>query len=210
MTPRDESENPCVGSSILPLAIVGRLAGRVFCGPEVGIRHFAREATHTVPFILPLPFTSGSPLVSEPPCLSTSCVSPANWFALPRCREILHVWADVAVIIGVVVGLVALGLQWWERSERRNAVDAFIRALASRAMYVWRTMLGNRPVGDPEGVNYLAQHVAATGESQGELLASLFTGIAAQVPGASRSMRPQAREVSGDRGRRPSGSRAGP
>src|SRR5713101_8440354 len=63
-------------------------------------------------------------------------------------------------------------------------------------MYVWRTMLGNRPVGDPEGVNYLAQHVAATGESQGELLASLFTGIAAQVPGASRSMRPQAREVS--------------
>ncbi len=128
--------------------------------------------------------------------LTGSCLSPLSWFACPDCREALHTWADLAVVVAVIIGVITLLWQRRERRERQEAVDALIRALASRATHVWRAMLGNRPRGDPEGVRYLAQYVAGINNAMGEALAATFTGIAAQAPYASPSTRGPAREVS--------------
>jgi len=119
-----------------------------------------------------------------------ACVAPQ--LPVPGWRENLHVAADIAVIAAVLVGVVALGLQWADRRSRRAAVDVRLRTGALQAYRQLKGPLDSKSPGPP-GMQALA-HLSSLLASVGPAMDQALRALAADAPEASR---PLERSVSG-------------
>jgi len=102
--------------------------------------------------------------------------------------EIVHRFADGAVILAVIVGLYEL---WSHRGERRDlaaAIDDHIRVLAIQA---WMQVRAERVRGALGALSRLINR----GNLPGDLMATWLTAIAAEAPRASSQVRRDARDV---------------
>src|SRR5690242_5469070 len=105
--------------------------------------------------------------------------------------DFLHVFADLAVVAAVVIGLIEL---YGHRDERRAqtadrkaqtaAVDAHIRVLAIQAR-VLREVEGRG-----QSIGSIASRLVTRGSIPGDLMATWLTAIAAEAPHASPTLRP--------------------
>jgi hypothetical protein len=104
----------------------------------------------------------------------------------PGWRENLHVAADIAVILAVLVGAIALVVQLRERRSRRAAVDVRLRTGALRAHRRLHPALGYQPPAEPgqEGRARLSALLASIGEPMDDMLRAL----AADAPEASSAL----------------------
>jgi hypothetical protein len=97
--------------------------------------------------------------------------------------------ADLAVVLAVVIGLLELNAHRSERGERTEAIDAYIRALATQARLMLQRERASRSFGE------LLAVMATRGTMTGDSMASWLTTIAATAPQASRLLRGKASEA---------------
>ena len=118
------------------------------------------------------------------PCVSVSCpvVNMSAW-------EIVHLVADGAVILAVLVGVIELWAHRGERRELTAAIDDLIRVVAIQA---WLQVQAERP---GRAFGPLLTRLMTRGTMPGDLMATWLTTIAAEAPRASSQVRRDAGEV---------------
>jgi hypothetical protein len=97
--------------------------------------------------------------------------------------NVLHLLADLAVILAVIIGLLEFYGHGRERTERTAAVDAHVRVLAIQARVQVGVERRGRSLGD------LLSRLVTRGSLPGELMATWLTTMAAEAPRATSPLR---------------------
>src|SRR5438876_783343 len=107
----------------------------------------------------------------------------------PSGQQTLHVIADLAVVLAVLIGSLEYFRHGDERRDETKAIDDHIRALATQAsLQIQQERQG-------QDVKTLLRRLTMRGSTPGDLMATWLTTMASEAPQASSDLRREAREV---------------